>query len=114
MVLFIMMSIFSICHTQMFYLVQIVFILLVSIYVNIPYIHSVFNDIFYANNTTNIFDNNLYITGLLNRDNNFLDCNCKVTGESITLFQQEKFKGYKIFITLENNSIFLYYNFYYF
>ena len=51
--------------------------------------YSVFNDIFYVHNTTNIFDNNLYITGLLNRDNRFLYCNCKVTGESITLFQQE-------------------------
>ena len=56
----------------------------------------------------NIFDNNLYITGLLNRDNKFLYCNCKVTGESITLSQQEnKFRVYKIFITLENNSVFL-------
>ena len=64
------------------------------------FIHSVFNDIFYANNINNTFDNNLYITGLLNRDNNFLYCNCKVTGEGITLFQQEnKFKVYKIFIT---------------
>ena len=51
------------------------------------FIYSVFNDIFYVNNITNIFDNNLYITGLLNRDNKFLYCNCKVTGESITLFQ---------------------------
>ena len=50
----------------------------------------------------------MYITGLLNRDNKFLYCNCKVTGESITLFQQEnKFKVYKIFITSENNSVFL-------
>ena len=72
------------------------------------FIYSVFNDIFYVNNITNIFDNNLYITGLLNRDNKFLYCNCKVTGESITLFQQEnKFKVYKIFITSENNSVFL-------
>ena len=42
-----------------------------------------------------------YITGLLNRDNKFLYCNCKVTGE------KNKFKVYKIFITSENNSIFL-------
>ena len=33
------------------------------------FICSVFNDIFYVNNITNIFDNNLYITGLLNWDN---------------------------------------------
>ena len=68
-VLFIMTSIFSIYHTQIFYLVQIVFMLLVSIFVNIPFLYSVFNYIFYVNNITNIFDNNLYITGLLNRDN---------------------------------------------
>ena len=50
----------------------------------------------------------MYITGLLNRDNKFLYCNCKVTGESITLFQQEnKSKEYNIFIKLENNSVFL-------
>ena len=50
----------------------------------------------------------MYITGLLNRDNKFLYCNCKVTGESITLFQQEnKFNVHKIFITSENNSVFL-------
>ena len=72
------------------------------------FIYSVFNDIFYINNITNIFDNNLYIKGLLNRDDTLLYCNCKVTGESITLFQQEnKFKLYKTFITLENNSVFL-------
>ena len=72
------------------------------------FIYSAFNDIFYVNNINNIFDNNLYITGLLNRDNKFLYCNCKVTGESITLFQQEnKFKVYKILIISENNSVFL-------
>ena len=31
----------------------------------------------------------MYITGLLNRDNKFLHCNCNTTGESITLFRQE-------------------------
>ena len=72
------------------------------------FIYIAFNDIFYVNNITNIFDSNLYITGLLNRDNKFLYCNCKVTGESITSFQQENnFKVYKIFITLENNSVFV-------
>ena len=46
----------------MFYLVRIIFIFLVSILVNIPSLYTVFfNDIFYANNITNIFDNNLYI-----------------------------------------------------
>ena len=57
------------------------------------FIYSVFNDIFFINNITNIFDN-LYITGSLNRDK-FLYCNCKVTGESIRLFEQEnKFKDF--------------------
>ena len=71
------------------------------------FIYSVFNDIFFINNITNIFDN-LYITGSLNRDKKFLYCNCKVTGESIRLFEQEnKFKVYKTFISLENNSVFL-------
>ena len=36
------------------------------------FIYSVCNSIFYLNNITNIFDHNLYITGLLNRDNKFL------------------------------------------
>ena len=46
------------------------------------FIYSIFNDIIYVNNITNIFDNNLYVTSLLNRDNKFLYCNCKVTGEN--------------------------------
>ena len=53
------------------------------------FIYTAFNDIFYVNNVTNIFDNNLFIRDLFNRDNKFLYCNCKVTGDSITLFQQE-------------------------
>ena len=40
--LFIIMSIFSLYHTQMFYLVQIVFILLVFIFANIPFLYTVF------------------------------------------------------------------------
>ena len=53
------------------------------------FIYTAFNDIFYVTNVTNIFDNNLFIRDLFNRDNKFLYCNCKVTGDSITLFQQE-------------------------
>ena len=54
---------------------------------------------------TNIFDNNLCVTGIGIIS---IFYNCKVTGESIALFQQEnKFKAHKIFITLENNSVFL-------
>ena len=51
----------------MFYLVQIVFILLVFIFVNIPFLYTVFLMIYFMYNITNIFDNNLYITGLSNR-----------------------------------------------
>ena len=66
-----------------------------------------FNDMFYVYNTTDISDNNLYISDLSNRDNKFLYCNCKLTGESIILFQQEnEFKVHKIFITFENKSVF--------
>ena len=72
------------------------------------FIYSAFNYIFYVKNISNFFDSNLQIIGLLNRDNKFLYCNCKVTRENITLFQQEnKFKVYKVFITSENNSVFL-------
>ena len=72
------------------------------------FIYSPFNNVLYVSNITNIFDNNLYITDLLNRDNKFLYCNCKVTGESITFIQQEnKFKVHKIFTRSENNSVFL-------
>ena len=104
-VLFIMKSIFSIFHTQIFnrfypfsfYFCKYSF-----------FVYSVFNNIFYANNVTNIFDNNLYIAGLSNRSNKFLNCGCKVAGETITLFQQENtFKVHKIFITSENDSVFL-------
>ena len=82
--------------TSIFYLVQIVFILLVSIFANTPFLYTVFfNDIFCINKITNIFDNNAYKKGLLNRDNKFLYCNCKVTGDSVRLFQQEnKFRVY--------------------
>ena len=73
----------------MFYLLQIVFIVLVSIFVNISFfIYSVSNYIFYVDNTTNVFYNNDYITGLLDKDK-FLCCNCKLMGESITLLQQQ-------------------------
>ena len=72
------------------------------------FIYSVFNDIFYVNNITTIFYSNLYMAGLLNRDYKFLYSNCKVKGESITLFRQKNnFKVYKIFVTSENNSVFL-------
>ena len=91
----------------MFSLVHIVFIVLVSIFLNIHFcISSDFNHIFYVNNITNIFDNSLFIIGLLNRGNRFLYYNCKVTGESINLFRQgNKFNIHKTFITSESNSV---------
>ena len=46
-VLFIMTSIFSIYHKEMFYLVQIVFILLLFIFVNIPFLYAVFLMIYF-------------------------------------------------------------------
>ena len=99
-------SMFSIYHTQIFHLDQIVFMFVVSIFVNIPFLYFLMK--LYVNNIINIFNNKLYITGLLNRDNRFLYCNCKVTGESIILIQQEnKFKVHEVFITLENNFVFL-------
>ena len=57
----------------MFYLVQIFFYPFSFYFCEYSFfIYSVFKDIFYVNNITNNFDNNLYITGLLNRDNKFL------------------------------------------
>ena len=88
----------------MFYLLQIVFILLVSIFVNIPgFIYSVFNYIFYVNNTANVVDNNYYITGFVDK---FLCCNCNLTGESITLLQtQIKFSNYARFLSRQKISL---------
>ena len=50
------------------------------------FIYSVSNDIFSVDNIINTLSNNLYITGLLTRDNKFLYFNCKVAWESISLF----------------------------
>ena len=95
-------NISNILHTQVIYPLQIVFMLLFSIFVKITFFIQFFNDMFYVN-ITDMFDSKLYITGLLNKDNKFLYCNCKVTGENIKLFQQgNKFKVHKLFIRLEN------------
>ena len=48
-VLFIMTLMFSIYHTEIFYLVQIVFMLLDSIFVNIPFLYTVFLSGFLTN-----------------------------------------------------------------
>ena len=98
-----MTSKISITH-KMFYLVRIVFILLVSIFVDNPgFIYSVFNYIFYVNNTTNVVDNNYYITGLLDK---FLCCNCNLTGESITFLKtQINFSKYTRFLSRQKISL---------
>ena len=62
------------------------------------FIYSVFNDILYVNNITNIFDNNLYITGLLNRDK-FLYRNCKVTGRASYCFNKKVSSKYTRFLS---------------
>ena len=63
-------KIFNISRTNVLSSFYIVFILLVSIFQIFVKIYSAL--IVYVNNITNIFDNNLYITGLFNRDNKFL------------------------------------------
>ena len=73
------------------------------------FINSVFYNIFNVNSFTNILNNDFYITYLIDRDNRFLLCNYKVTGECINIFHQRKNKSYisKISITSDNNTFFL-------
>ena len=74
------------------------------------FINSVFNNIFNVNSaTTNILNNDFYITYLFDRDNRFLFCNYKVTGECTYIFHQRKNKSNmsKISITSDNNAFFL-------
>ena len=54
------------------------------------FINSVFYNIFNVNSATNILNNEFYITYLFDRDNRFLFCNYKVTGECINIFHQRK------------------------
>ena len=76
-------SLYSIYHTQMFYLAQIIFIILVSTSVNIYFLY---------------IDFLIWTTGFY--------CDYKVAGESINSFQQgSKLNIHKIFIISENNSI---------
>ena len=64
---------------------------------------------FDVNSVTNISNNDFYITYLLDRDNRFLFCNYKVTGECINIFHQRKNKSNmsKISIASDNNAFFL-------
>ena len=73
-------------------------------------INSVFYNIFNVSSVTNILNNDFYITYLLDRDNRFLFCNYKMTGECINIiFHQRKNKSNvsKISITSDNNTFFL-------
>ena len=54
------------------------------------FINSVFYIIFNVDSVTNILNNHFCITYLFDRDNRFLFCNCKVTGECINIFHQRK------------------------
>ena len=71
--------------------------------------NSAFYNIFNVNSVTNILNNDFYITYLFDRDNRFLFCNYKVTGECINIFHQIKNKSNtsKISITSDNNTFFL-------
>ena len=73
------------------------------------FINSDFYNIFNGNSVTNILNNDFYITYLFDRDNRFLFCNYKVTGECINTFHQRKNKSNmsKISITSDNNAFFL-------
>ena len=53
-------------------------------------INSVFYNIFNVNSVTDIFNNDFYITYLFDRDNRFLFCNYKVTGQSINISSKKK------------------------
>ena len=50
------------------------------------FINSVFYNIFNVNSVTNILNNDFYITYLFDRDNRFLFCNYKVTGECFQFY----------------------------
>ena len=60
-----------------------------SFYQHLFFINSIFY-IFYVNSINNILNNHSYITYLFDRDNRFLFCNYKVTGECINIFHQRK------------------------
>ena len=92
-----------------FYPVQYVFIILVSLFMNICFLQTAFYNTFNVNSVTNISENDFYITYLFDRDNRFLFCNYKVAGECINIFHHIKNKSImpKISITSDNNAFFL-------
>ena len=71
-----------------------------SFYEYLIFINSVFYNSFNVYSVTNILYNDL-LTCLFDRDNRFLFCNYKVTGECINIFHQSKNKSNmpKIYIT---------------
>ena len=54
------------------------------------FIYTVFYNIFNVNSFTNIFNNDLHITYLFNRNNRFLFRNYKVAGEYLNILHQRK------------------------
>ena len=83
--------------------------LIFSLYEYSFFINSVFYNIFNVNSVTNILNNDFYITYLFDRDNRFLFCSYKVTGECINMFHQRKNKSNisKNSIASDNNAFFL-------
>ena len=63
------------------------------------FINSIFY-IFNVNSVTNILNNDFSVTYLFDRDNRFLFCNYKVTGEYIHIFHQRKNKS-----NMSNSSV---------
>ena len=102
------MLLFSIYWRKTFYPAQYIFINLVSLFMNIFFINSIFC-MFNENSVTNILNDDFYITFIFNRNNRLLFCNYQVTGECINIFHQGKRKSNmsKISITLDNNAFFL-------
>ena len=60
-----------------------------SFYKYLFFMNSIFY-IFNANSVTNVLNNDFYITYLFDRDNRFLFCNYKVTGECINISSKKK------------------------
>ena len=73
------------------------------------FINSVFYNIFTVNSVTNVLNTDFYMTYLFDRDNRFLFCNYKVTGECINIFHRRKNKSNmsKNSIASDNNTFFL-------
>ena len=66
---------FSIYRAKTFYPVHIIFIILVSLSIDIQFYEQRFYNTFTVNSVTNIFMNDLYITHLFDSDNVTEECN---------------------------------------